>query len=387
MSTRWLLLASALLLPSGFAQNVAREGKYWVATTTGTASLERTGALRVTTRAAISIQGNGRGDVATFTLKRRALAPTAEQAHKMLQYVAVTSRRERDVTVLELRMPAGYKVSADLELRVPRTLRETVVESQGSAIRVWDLDGSVRADSGGARIELDRILRDVMVRTGGGEVQIGTIGGKVECLSGGGMIRAQSIGGETTFNTEGGSIDVTEAKGFVHAITGGGNIRIERAARGVTASTGGGLIDVNSASGVVVAEAGSGSIKIKSASNVQCQSGAGAIHLNSVYGGLNASTGMGSIIAEFMAGKPLKDSTLSTMAGDITVYIPSNLPVTIKAINASPGGHRIISDFPEIRPWLDRGNAKSQADGSLNGGGPILRLTASGGTIYLRRQK
>jgi hypothetical protein len=50
-----------------------------------------------------------------------------------------------------------------------------------------------------------------------------------------------------------------------------------------------------------------------------------------------------------VAGKPLEDSVLSTGSGDITVFIPSNLVVTIQAISTSPGLQKIISDFPEIQ--------------------------------------
>jgi hypothetical protein len=67
------------------------------------------------------------------------------------------------------------------------------------------------------------------------------------------------------------------------------------------------------------------------------------------------------------------------------VFIPSNLAVTVQAISASPGGRRIVSDFAEIRTRAG-GGIRAEAEGSLNGGGPLLRLTALGGNIYLQRQ-
>ena len=160
---------------------------------------------------------------------------------------------------------------------------------------------------------------------------------------------------------------------------------MERADNGVVASTGGGVIDVIQSGGPVTAEAGNGSIKVRSASDVKCQSGMGTIQLQAVYGGLRAATGSGSIVAELLPGKPLQDSFLSTGMGDITVYLPSNLAVTVQAINSSPGARRIISDFAELRPQIEQ--ARSQAQGMINGGGPMLRLTATAGTIYIRRQK
>ena len=54
---------------------------------------------------------------------------------------------------------------------------------------------------------------------------------------------------------------------------------------------------------------------------------------------------------------------------------------------ALPG--RIISDFTEIRVQLEAhaGANPVFAEGSLNGGGPVLRINVIGGTIYLRREK
>jgi hypothetical protein len=50
---------------------------------------------------------------------------------------------------------------------------------------------------------------------------------------------------------------------------------------------------------------------------------------------------------------------------------------------------RIVSDFPEIR--VKRSGtppaAAVTAEGSLNGGGPVLRIIANSGTVYLRRQR
>ena len=148
-----------------------------------------------------------------------------------------------------------------------------------------------------------------------------------------------------------------------------------------------GLIDVGQAGGQVAAESGGGSIKVRLAGGVLCEAGSGSIQLVSVFGSLRAATGAGSILAELAGGKPLEDSVLSTGSGDITVFIPSNLAVTIQAISDSPGLQKIISDFPEIQARIQSRAGRAEAQGALNGGGPVLKLAASDGTIYLRRQK
>ena len=90
---------------------------------------------------------------------------------------------------------------------------------------------------------------------------------------------------------------------------------------------------------------------------------------------------------EELAGNHLLNSVLRTAVGDVTVFIPSNVAVTVRAQNESGNrATRIVSDFPEIRlqPAV---MGIAVAEGALNGGGPILNVSTSNGAIYLRRQK
>ncbi len=63
---------------------------------------------------------------------------------------------------------------------------------------------------------------------------------------------------------------------------------------------------------------------------------------------------------------------LSTNAGDITVFIPSNLALTVQATNETGGAGRIISDFAQVRAQTGAqpGVGPVVAEGALNGGGP-----------------
>ena len=375
-------LASAVLAAGCLAQNsaVSREGPYWVETTAGVAALDAAGVLQVTTPGPVVLEGESRGNL-SYVLRKRVRARDAAEAKLRLGKMAVKEVRAGGGLTLNVIVPAASGARASLRLAVPRTLREVAVESAGDTLEAANLDGAFRADSSGGRIHLDRIQGDVVVRTGGGIVRLGKMGGNVLCFSGGGAIVADSIGGEAGLNTAGGEISVRWVKGLVRAVTSGGNIRIERAERGVTATVGSGLIDIMQAGGPVVAHTETGSIKVRSAGDIECQAESGAIQLIDVFGGVRASTRSGSIVAD-LAGKPMQDSAFSTAAGDITVLIPSNLAVTVETIGSYPGVPRVISDFREMRPR----DGQNEMQGAINGGGPRLRLTASG-TIYLRRQK
>jgi DUF4097 and DUF4098 domain-containing protein YvlB len=381
----WLTPVFALSLLAQQNSGLTREGPYWVERLTGTVPVEPR--LRVSAMGAIVCEGSGGPEVVAYSLKRRAKASSEASARRLLERITVRSSTHAGWTVLEVGPGDSGLASADLELQVPRGLREATLVTSGGAIRGAGLEGVLKAETGGGAVDVDRVAGPVTVRTGGGAVRIGKVGGTLECYSGGGAITAESLGAESTLHTGGGEIVVREAKGLVRARTPGGNIRIERALRGIQVAAGAGLISVDEAGGPVIAETGAGSIKIRSASDVRCQSGSGTIQIQAVSGGLRAVTGSGSIIADLVGVSRFQDSTLTTRMGDITVLIPSKLAVTIEATNVTPGAHRIVSDFAEILPRRQQGNASSEASGALNGGGPVLRLSATGGTIYVRHQK
>ena len=98
----------------------------------------------------------------------------------------------------------------------------------------------------------------------------------------------------------------------------------------------------------MLADNSGGSIQVGSATGVRVASAGGSIRLRGSSGSLRAVTDVGSILAELMSGVPLQDSILSTGAGDITVYIPSNLALTVKALNENGPAGRIVSEFSEI---------------------------------------
>ena len=166
---------------------------------------------------------------------------------------------------------------------------------------------------------------------------------------------------------------------------------IEVRGRGATAPqfAAAGRIEVARAGGIVTADNSGGSIQVGAASGVRCESSGGTIRLRGASGALRAVTDVGSILAELMSGMPLQNSMLSTSTGDSTVFIPSNLALTVRAQSVSARAGRIISEFPEIPVRMNNlpNPASAMAEGALNGGGPLLQISAATGTIYLRRQR
>ena len=284
--------------------------------------------------------------------------------------LAAQIRQSGEWCVVTLRTSAGHP-AGELSVVVPRRIRQCVVESRGGSVVAKYLSSDVQASTLAGNIEMDGIEGSVEARTGGGSMTFGSVSGNLRALTGGGMVRVQRVNGDGVIESAGGEIVVDENYGRLRLSTDGGNIRVGRAARSVVASSSGGAIQIGSADGV------------------DCDSGAGGIRLTDVSGRVRAATLAGHVVVSYSDSRPAGPSFISTAGGDITVFLPSKLAVTVKALSEAPGRPgRVVSEFSELRGGPDAvtGKRAKAVQGKLNGGGPELNLTATG-VISLRRLK
>jgi DUF4097 and DUF4098 domain-containing protein YvlB len=364
-----------------------RDGAYLVRTIDGAVPMAAPGRLQVITHGPIVLRGSS-ADKVTYKLIERVKARSQAQARRLFGDVNTTTRVTGDLTRLVVAPMASASVITRLEVNVPHQVLAAILETELGGIEAYDFDASLEAVTMGGSIQCDRISGSLVGRTGGGEIRLGKIGGPVRCISAGGSIYVDSAGGEANCETAGGDVVVREAGGPLVLATEGGNIQVERAASTVEAHSAGGVIEVAQAGGQVFADTRGGSIQVGSARGVRCESTAGTIRVRTASGPLRVSTALGSILAELLAGTRLEESSLVAGAGDITVLIPSNLALSVMARNDSGATPRIVSDFSEIRgKTIGFNRSPLVAEGAINGGGPVLRINAAGGTIYLRKLK
>lgn len=362
---RFLTLFLAALGAMG--QGITQEGSDWVRTISGT--------LPAVPRAGLHVQSQGRivlrgvtGDRVTYKLTERVKARSEDEAEQKLSGGMVVPRLLSGVMVI-LAQGASPFVATTLEVSVPRQVRGAALEVlYGGDIEAYDFDGGVEAQTPAGAIRGNN-LGSLTARTGGGRIQLGKIGGNVDCFTGADSIVIESASGQVHCQTAGGEITVTEAGGGAELSSEGGNISVGRAG------------------GLVVADTRGGSIQVGSARGVRLESGAGAVKVRGSSGPMNVSTAIGSILAELMAGTSLQNSSLAAAAGDVTVLIPSNLGVSVMAINENGGSPRLVSDFPEVRVQPLGFARPPAAQGAINGGGPVLRISTGRGVIYLRKSK
>ena len=372
-------LASVALLPlSACAQPwLTQEGDLWVRTIHETAPAKPR--LHIVSHGPVTLEGNVSGRF-EYTVKVSVRARSREQARLMLEKVALRTEQQSDWLVLTT---PGRNTMTNVVMRAPR-LQEAIVSSTDGAVEAYGIDGPLTVDTGADQIKVDRIHGNCTLSTGGGEIDVGTVDGFLHCTTGAGAIIAKQVRGEVVLRTNGGDISALSVGGGARAETGGGTVHLGFVNGPVTAINGGGPIVVDLAAGIVTTRNMAGPVRVGAAAGIRCDSANGGIVLGKITGPMHVSTSMGSIVANLMDSR-LAESYLATGNGDITVMIPSNLGVTISAENQMADSiRRILSDFRDIQPRL-RG-MRLIAEGRLNGGGPLLQISASSGTIFLKKQ-
>jgi DUF4097 and DUF4098 domain-containing protein YvlB len=357
---------------------LTREGDLWVRTFQQTAAAKPR--LRILAQGPVTLQGNVSENFA-FTVKVSVRARTREQAVSLLE--KVSPRVEAKDEWLVVSIPAG-NLMASVTMRAPH-LREAAVSSSDGDVAVSGIDGPLTVETGAGTVKADRIGGACTLSTGGGEIRVGQVEGSLAASTGEGSITVRSAGGQVILQTNGGDIEALRVGGAARVQTGGGAVHLGVVEGAVTAVDGGGSIVVDQAGGMVTTRNMAGPVRVGAAAGIRCDSANGSVQLGNITGPLRVSTLLGNIVANLPGGK-LVESYLATGNGDITVSIPSNLGVTVSAENQMADSiRRILSDFQEIQPRL-RGMCVI-AEGSVHGGGPLLRISASSGTIFLKRQR
>jgi DUF4097 and DUF4098 domain-containing protein YvlB len=356
---------------SGQNSPATRNGAFWErgATSVPERLAPQVKRVELFTRGNVTVRGSEDGFI-KIKVNQRVRAASVEEADRKWGplHMARLTTPAPSVSRLELYLPTML-ADSDIEISLPRQMPFIAVNNRSGDVQVYDVDGTVRAETDGGHVTLDRIRGNVYAHTGLGDVHLGTIGGSVICSSGGGTVTLVSAA-DADCATAGGDIAIKSVSGPLRVSTEGGNIRVDKAGSIVRAKSMAGLVEVGQAGGPVFADSGGGTVRVKGGS-----------------GPMVVSTLLGNILAELLAGAQLADSSLASGSGDIIVMIPARLGLTLRARDEAGGSPRIVSDFAEIQSKsINFRSPVAVAQGAINGGGPVLDLNANG-TIYLRKVK
>lgn len=393
-----IAMAAALALSAvgSFAQQpqtkLYQQGPQWVEELSGFAPVSH--ALRVIMSVgAIHLEGGGQDQI-SYTVRKRCIQSTQEAARKLFDQFRVFTARKADTTIIQGDWLGGREwndLTADVFVQVPSTVSAVSVSAHEGSVTVRALRASLDAESAAGNIELDQVIGRVKAQTSGGYINAGTLVGDAQLRSGAGNVQAGSISGKATLWTAGGLASL----GYGHGCTLdtlAGNISIQRCDGNVRAVSGGGSIDLGDVVGDVLAQTGGGRIRLNSSTGrVIASTGGGSVELHRLARGAQVDSGVGAISVEFSGSqKTFSDSYLRTASGDVIVYMADSLPITVHAASDMTRGAGISSDFPGIRITSEGGKYGPRsmfAEGTLNGGGPVLKVRTTIGQIEFHRTK
>ena len=366
-----------------------REGGTWGQETTG--SLAAVKNLRVKVDMGSVVVRGGQQSGINYVVHTNFKTSSEQEARHEFEQYKVSAYVKGDTAWIVGDWQGGRRprhFSGEFSINVPREMALVKLETEGGNVDATGIAGRVEAESGGGGMRLDDIGGGVNAETGGGSIEVGTVSGDLGLHTGGGSIEIHHANGKIAAETGGGSIRIDSGTQGANLETGGGGIEVRQCGGKVKVTTGGGSVDLSDVGGAAEIETGGGSIHLTSAKgHVHAETGGGGIELFGVPSA-RAETGAGGITVKLVnTGGERHDSDLETGAGDITVYVASDVAINVRASVDMGNGHRITSDFPDIHVSSegDQWSKTLTADGSLNGGGPMLKVHTSSGDICIRK--
>jgi DUF4097 and DUF4098 domain-containing protein YvlB len=382
----------ALLASVAAAQDihVSREGGSWGQEITG--SLAAVKILRVKVDMGSVVVRGGQQQGINYVVHTHFDNSSEQEARRQFDSYKITAYVKGDTAWIVGDWQGGRRprhFSGEFSVNVPREIALVKLETEGGNVETTGIAGRLEAESGGGSMRLDDIGAGISAETGGGTISVGTAAGDLGLHTGGGSIEVRHANGKLVAETGGGSVRIDSCTQGASVETGGSSIEIHQCAGRVKASTGGGNVDLSDIDGPVDIETGGGSIHLNGAKgHVHAETGGGGIELYGVPSA-RAETGAGAINVKIVnTSGERRDSVLETAAGDITVYIASDVAVNVRATVDMGSGHRITSDFPDIHVSSEGdqwGPKTLTAEGKLNGGGPMLKVHTSTGDICIRK--
>ncbi len=250
------------------------------------------------------------------------------------------------------------------------------VNTGGGEISTKNITGEVILESSGGEIETGDITGNASITTMGGEIKTGAIKGKhAQIKTMGGDIALKSVEARLSLQTYGGDIKMGDLIGQATLKTFGGDIKLQNAPNGVDATTLGGNIKLNEVGKFVRAKTNGGNIIVKKVT--------GFVDLKTSAG--RATVGL------YPEGNT--ESFIRSGMGDLTLYLPADARVTIKAVVSMHGWHDddedmgIYCEFESKVTMEEKNGSKFYKTMEINGGGQVVNLKAVNSDIKIKKIK
>ena len=241
---------------------------------------------------------------------------------------------------------AKKRLDVQFEIVVPRNYTVDL-KTADEAISAVNIGGDVNVHTTGAGLRLQNITGRIDGTTSGGNIDLKAFEGDAALQTSGGTIALEKGTGDVKAKTSGGNIQITDVTGAVNGQTSGGNVTLRDCKGGADVKTAGGSIEVEN-DGPVLAKTSGGSIR--------CQLQEAVLSQNLLL-------------------------DLETTGGSINVSLVPDIAATVEARVL---GGSVTTEFP-VAVEATGVVKPDQLHGTINGGGPVLRLFSVGGNVILRK--
>ena len=415
MKTPKLIALLMLIAAAGLAQEVRKEGRYYVSeikrnfNVAATGSLEMadiTGDVDITVWAKneVQISERLRMDVYTEEEAKRALEDRKASYTQSGDRIIVRGEGRRSRESLESSFQISLPATFNLDITTSggnvsaRQVKGTSrLRTSGGNVTLAEVGGTVRATTSGGNVDVRDSDGDIDVKTSGGNLDLERIKGMLVGATSGGNIMLRGATKDVRLRTSGGDVEIIDTDGAVTASTSGGNVRVENVRGRVDASTSGGDVILRNIKQEVNAATSGGDIDAVGLFGAsRLRTSGGDVQLRDVQASVSAATSGGDVEVDFTLKDFAKPHAidLKSSGGEITLTIPEKLPATIMA-EIRLGDSRwysrerydIASDFPlKIqREEESREGRYIRGEGQINGGGDAITLTTSAGNITIRK--
>lgn len=293
----------------------------------------------------------------SFDVKRPAILDVSTDRGKIDVSVG---EQDHIVVVGTVTIRIGWDVPADAADLARKVAEQPPVQQEGDTIRLRSPvnDAERRAVIVSYQV---RVPRDTRVRT----------------VSDSGATMVDGVGGPVVVHTQSGSIGLQRLGGTADVTTGSGAVTIDDVAGALTVTTASSAFTGRSLHADLRVRTNSGAIdaRLVGAGDVDVETASSQIVLRGVDGGLTATTQSGQITVE---GQPRNPWSVSTGSSSVDVDLASTTGVDL--IATSDSGSVTVTGTS-----LQGSVTKGHAEGTMGGGGPLVRLTTRSGSIRVKR--
>jgi len=254
----------------------------------------------------------------------------------------------------------GWDGDSNAEQRIREIEKNPPIEQEGSTIRI-------------GRTNDNDLYRNISISY---EIRV-PAQTRLDAKTGSGNFSATGVQLDITGATGSGNVHVEDTNGRVELTAGSGEVELRNARGGARLGSGSGNVTAEGVAGAVKASSGSGTVRLdlSGSGDVEATSGSGNIFVHGAKGALRGSTGSGDVEAH---GQQQGEWHLRTGSGNVTVELPQGAGFEL---DAHTGSGSIQTD----REITMQGTiSRREVHGKAGGGGPLLELRTSSGSIYVR---